>query len=121
MTTALAAYRPSTRLTLAQSAWDQFFGDVLATFTHPNPDLNRDLAMDKTLRALGRRPQPPLTEQERSDLEVRSDVEQIIATASHPNGLRNHELFDGIEPVDANDDRLEALCDELDDCEVSTG
>jgi len=83
MTTALALARPQQAdLALRQAAWDLFFEDELAKTSNPNPELRRDIALDRTLRALGRRPRNPLTQQEREDLMVQLEVEQIIAESS---------------------------------------
>lgn len=49
----------------AQEIWDTYFNKMMATFHEPNPDLNRDLALDRTIRALGQR---PLTAQEQANL-----------------------------------------------------
>jgi hypothetical protein len=87
MTFALACIQPQPgELALAQAAWDQFFEDALGTFHDPNPDLCMDLALDKTLRALGPRPRPPLTPEEKEDLMIRMEVEQVMAASSvRPN------------------------------------
>ena len=122
MSTALTLIRPpETGLTLAQAAWDQFFEDVLATFDDPNPNLCCDLALDKTIRALGHRPRAPLTPEERADIEVRAEVEQLIASASQVRGMCRREFYDGLESAteDLSDAiQVEDLCDAHDDCEV---
>lgn len=92
MRTALNVVRPqATNLALAQSAWEQFFEDALAEFDEPNKNLCHDLALDKTLRALGPRPRGPLMEKEREDLAVQHEVEQLIADSSRrPNYGKEH-------------------------------
>ena len=118
MSTALAI--PISRgVVLAQSAWDQFFEDSRAKFTTPNPDLNRDLALDKTIRALGQRPRLPMTAEERAELEVRAEVEQVIASSIRPHGLCLRDLYDGLESEDNDEEMIciEDICDALDDCE----
>jgi len=123
MSTAMTLCKPAgTGLVLAQAAWDQFFEDALSKFDHPNPNLCCDLALDKTIRALGHRPRAPLTPEERADLEVRAEVEQLIAAASEISGPCRREFFEGldsaIEPDPEDELRVEDLCDALDDCEV---
>ena len=88
MSTALQLHQPGrAELSLAQAAWDQFLEDELAGIDEPNPDLRRDLALDRTIRALGQRPRGPLTPEEHKALSVRQEVEQLIAASSR---LRNH-------------------------------
>lgn len=103
---------------LAQSAWDRFFEDALTQFAHPNPNLNRDLALDKTIRAMGQRPRQPLTAEECADLEVRAQIEQLITVSIRPNGLRLCDLYDGLEAEPANSPQVEDICDAFDDCEA---
>ena len=69
-------------LVLAQAAWDQFLQDTLATIKCPNPDQRRDIALDRTIRALGQRPRAPLSEQQRADLQLRHEVSAIIRESS---------------------------------------
>lgn len=120
MTTALTVVRPpQTALVLAQSAWDRFFADVLAKFREPNPELCRDLALDKTIRALGHRPRAPLTPEEREELQVRAEVESIIQTASRPRTLAPIEYLDGLYGDDKEEydtPELEDICDEAAEC-----
>ena len=71
-------------LALAQAGWDRFLQDTLAKIDELNPDLRMDLALDKTIRALGRRPQRPLTWEERQALILKQDVEQLLVQASRP-------------------------------------
>lgn len=54
-----------TAIIKAQQIWDTYFAKMLATFHEPNPHLNRDLALDRTIRALGQR---PLTAKEQANL-----------------------------------------------------
>ena len=123
MTTALTVVRRTeTGLALAQAAWDQFFTDALTKVDDPNPELRRDLALDKTIRALGQRPREPLSPLEREDLQVRAEVDTIIDTASRPRGLRPIEYFDGLNGDDERDTpELEDLCDEAAECCEVTG
>ena len=103
MTTAIQLYRPGrAKLTLAQAAWDQFLEDALSAIDEPNPDLRHDLALDKTIRALGRRPRGPLTPEEREELTVRHEVEQIITESSriHNYGTRPKSAL----PTEPNED-----------------
>jgi len=92
MSTAFSVvHPPESNLALAQAAWEQFFEDALAELDEPNKNLCHDLALDKTLRALGPRPRGPLTEEEREDLSVQHEVEQLIADASRrPNYGKAH-------------------------------
>lgn len=39
-----------------QKEWDRYFQTMFQMFHRENPDLNRDLALDRTIRALGQRP-----------------------------------------------------------------
>ena len=94
-----------------QKDWDRFFEQALAGFDDPNPDLCRDLAMDKTIRALGHRPRAPLTEKEREDLEIQRDVAVILGDAASVSS--NHELIEQellAEMRICEEDELEAPC-----------
>ena len=113
MSTAMTLCRPpATGLVLAQAAWDQFFEDALGKFDHPNPNLCCDLALDKTIRALGHRPRAPLTLEERADIEIRADVDALIASASRPRGLREFEYFEDAMRHAVDHEPFESLCDD---------
>jgi len=120
MNTAMTLCKPpATGLVLAQAVWDQFFEDALAKFDHPNPNLCCDRALDKTIRALGHRPRGSLTPEERADIEIRSQVEELIASASRPRGLREFEYFEDAMGRAADPEPFESLCDAaLDESEV---
>lgn len=77
-------------LTLSQAAWDMFFDDAMRDFNDPNPELCRDLALDKTVRALGQRPRGPLTPAEREDLVVRGEVGLILDENSRKPNIGRH-------------------------------
>lgn len=96
-----------------QAVWDRFFEKALATFTHPNPNLCRDLALDKTIRALGHRPRMPLTAKEREDLRVLRDVCEIIHESAQ---LRSSEYLTQVDRHRATrmrmEEKFERLCDD---------
>jgi hypothetical protein len=100
---------------VAQAAWDRFFGEALARLAEPNPERRRDLAMDKTIRSLGPRPEAPLTAEEREALQVRCDVEEILASnARRPNyGRTTIACLRDFKTAEAGNDDTQALQEEL--------
>jgi hypothetical protein len=106
-----------TELALAQAAWDQFFDDVLARLKHPNPSHCHDVALDRTIRALGRRPRAPMTPQERSDLLLRTEVESLLTGES---ARADHSDYFSVNIThDFDSEQFESLCDNaLNGCEV---
>jgi hypothetical protein len=68
-------------ITLAQRAWDMFLHSALQDFDDPNPDLRRDLALDRTIRALGQRPTHPPNREDYLAAAVRREIQDIFAEA----------------------------------------
>jgi len=78
----------------AQERWDRFYRREWSQRNEvENPHLRGDLALDKTLRALGRRPRPPLTSSERSERKLREEVEEYFRETSR---VRNHGQDDPV-------------------------
>lgn len=91
----------------AQQIWDTYFEKMLATFNEPNPDLNRDLALDRTIRALGQR---PLTSREQAQM-VSSHSPSAICyrdVRSHVHLPSRQEAK--LQKICAQEDALEELC-----------
>lgn len=73
-------------LRAAQARWDAHFQAAWSRVKHPNPEWRKDLALDATLRALGRRPTAPRTEAERKAHALRIEVEEHFQEVSRiPN------------------------------------
>lgn len=93
----------------AQQIWDTYFTKMLATFHEPNPNLNRDLALDRTIRALGQR---PLKDTERQSLSVHSGWPSAIRYC----GSRAKQVFNGrtfhLERKFAQENFFEELCNQ---------
>lgn len=98
-------------LRLAREAWDDFFECQRALFAgERNPDYRNDLALDRTLRALGRRPRPPRTKADEAAellaLEVRW---YFLSTSRLPNYGQDRDqcriaelrTYSGVQILDA--------------------
>jgi len=121
----LLSFEQTTTLPLAaaQAVWDRRFNEALKTFNEPNPELCRDLALDKTIRELGQRPRAPLTRKERQDLKLRMEVEELFAE----NYARSEYFADQDRRkrgCTAEQHTFETLCEDdcpatLEECEVA--
>jgi len=91
----------------AQQIWDAYFTKMLATFDEPNPDLNRDLALDRTVRALGQR---PMTAMEQASMISRYSSSAVcyrsLASSTHFSSRQEQKL----RRICAQEDALEDLC-----------
>ncbi len=92
---AMALVSAPAELALAQAAWDMFYDSALAECDDPNPDLRHDRALDRTIRALGRRPRAPLTSEEREALFVQKEVRNLIASASRVRNFGQRDSKEG--------------------------
>lgn len=97
--------------TLAQSKWDQFYEESFYSFDDLNPELRRDKALNKTIRALGQRPRAPLTQAQREDLKLSREVAWVL---EENNRQRNTGIGTALSLAQrcSEEDYFESLCDE---------
>jgi len=70
--------------TPAQAAWDRYLLAVLQTLADPNPLRRGDLALDRTIRALGPRPAREPDAAEHAALVLRGEIERHLLEAMRP-------------------------------------
>jgi len=87
----------------AQRAWDRYFVRMLQLFHEPNPDQNRDLALDKTIRAMGSR---PVTSAELAVLPITHPARQTTVRGS---GFSTRDLH--LNRKHLREAQIESLCD----------